>query len=434
MKLSPAARLTGRLTVPGDKSISHRAAIIASLAEGSSNIQNYSSSQDCASTLACLRSLGVSVEQRGSRVRIEGRGALGYSEPQVALDCGNSGSTMRMLAGVLAAQDFESVLTGDNSLRSRPMQRVVEPLSLMGARIVTDNGKPPMRIAGSTKLRAIRYELPVPSAQVKSCILLAALNAEGFSEVIEARGPTRDHTERMLKWFGVPAEIHPLPVNTIGLRGPVRFSAREIMIPGDISSAAFFIGAAALLSGSDLTIEGVGLNPTRSRLISLLQSLGCAIETTGEHEVCNEPIGNVTIRGGDCSNSSQLPVRLEGEVIAELIDELPLLAVIGCQLTGGLEIRDATELRSKETDRIAATVINLRAMGADVEEFSDGFRVSGQTRLRGASLSTFGDHRIAMAFAVAALIAAGESQLDDPGCVGVSFPEFFDLLDSVIER
>src|SRR6185312_1606925 len=320
----------------------------------------------------------------------------------------------------------------DDSLRRRPMNRIVDPLRLMGATVSGDDGRPPLRISGSTRLKAIRYELPVASAQVKSCILLAALNATGRTEVIETRGSTRDHTERMLQWFGV--SVTTASGREISLDGPVHFRGRDVFIPGDISSAAFLIAAAALVPNSDLLIEGVGLNPTRTRVLTLLQSLGVSIEVNNEREISNEPIGSIRIRGGDIAASSRNRVRLEGSLITDLIDELPLLAVVGSQLPSGLEIREARELRFKETDRIAATVLNLRAMGAEVDEFDDGLAVAGPTRLRGAKLQSLGDHRIAMAFAIAACIADGESELDDAACVNVSFPEFFELFDSVVER
>ena len=425
--------------MPGDKSISHRAAIIAALAEGSSHLSNYSASLDCASTLSCLRRLGVSVEQDGGDVRIVGRGALGLEAPVAALDCGNSGSTMRMLAGVLAGQGFDSVLTGDASLLSRPMKRIIEPLELMGARIVSEAGRPPLGIAGANPLKPIRYQLPIASAQVKSCVLLAGLHAEGRTEVVETSGRTRDHTERMLRWFGVPVETRVTAdealANMIRIHGPVRFPARDVNIPGDISSAAFLIAAAALLAGSDLEIRDVGLNPTRAQFVSMLVSLGLDIEVSAVREDCNERFGILIVRGREMvpqgSSGSNI---VAGPMIVQLIDELPVLAVLGTQLPGGIEIRDAAELRLKETDRIAATVSNLRAMGAEVEEFKDGLAVAGPVRLRGAVLDSYADHRIAMAFTVAALIADGESEISGAECVAVSFPEFFELLNSIVEH
>jgi 3-phosphoshikimate 1-carboxyvinyltransferase len=432
MRIRPARRLHGRLRVPGDKSISHRAAIIAAMANGSSTLNSYSSSVDCASTLECLRSLGVDIEQKRNEVQVTGRGTGGFIEPRVPLDCGNSGSTMRMLAGALAGQPFRAVLTGDNSLCSRPMKRIVEPLELMGARIHTEAGSPPLTIQGARPLKPLRYALPVASAQVKSCILLAGLNADGRIEVVESHGPTRDHTERLLSWFGVP--IKTQSANTIVLNGPVHYQASEVDIPGDISSAAYLIVAAALLPGSELKIEAVGLNHTRAHILSLLRSFGFEIEETNVFESCNEPRGDLIISGsGKEAPGTGGPARLDGSVIAGLIDELPLVAVLATQLPKGLEIRDAGELRLKETDRIAATVANLRAMGAEVEEFEDGLAIGGATSLRGAQLNAFGDHRIAMAFTLAALLAEGESQLEGAECVGISFPEFFELLGSVTE-
>src|SRR5436190_6703936 len=428
MRILPAARITGRLSVPGDKSISHRAAIIAALADGWSSLSNYSTSQDCAATLSCLRQLGIIIEQQGNDARVKGQGVRGLTKARVPLDCGNSGSTMRMLAGVLAGQNFDSVLTGDDSLRARPMRRIIEPLGLMGANIHSEEGRPPLTIEGSARLNPLHYELPVASAQVKSCILLAGLNADGRTEVVETLGPTRDHTERMLRWFGIPLETRApgpdMDANTIVIDGPGRYQARDVDIPGDISSAAFLIAAAALLPGSNLVVEQVGLNPTRAQLIPLLRSLGFAVEIAGERELCNEPRGDISATSHTVTFSqSDRPASLRGARIAQLIDELPLLAVVGTQLSDGLEIRDAAELRYKETDRIAATVTNLRAMGAEVEEHEDGLTIGGPASLRGARLQSFGDHRIAMAFTVAALLANGESELEGAECVAVSFPE-----------
>ncbi|MGI8897843.1 MAG: 3-phosphoshikimate 1-carboxyvinyltransferase [Pyrinomonadaceae bacterium] len=434
MKITPARRINGRVQLPGDKSISHRAAIIAALANGTSRITNFSSSEDCAATLSCLRQLGVSIQSEGSTVIVEGAGEAGLRAPNEALYCGNSGSTMRMLAGVLAGQDFSSTLTGDSSLNSRPMQRIIEPLQLMGAELGSENGKPPLTIKGRKPLKPIRYELPVASAQVKSCVLLAGLNAEGRTEVIERGGETRDHTERMLKWFGVPIERSM--EGAISIEGPRSFAARDVRVPGDISSAAFLIAAAGLLPESNLDVEDVGLNPTRTMFVSMLRSLGVMIEIIDRQEDGHEPAGGVRVKG-KLSAESPSPVDstlVRGNLIAQLIDELPLLAVVGTQIPGGVEIRDAAELRRKESDRIASTVKNLRAMGAEVEEFEDGLAVHGRAQLRGAMLDSYGDHRIAMTFAVAALTAEGDSEIAGAECVGVSFPDFFTVLESLVER
>jgi 3-phosphoshikimate 1-carboxyvinyltransferase len=443
----------GRVRVPGDKSISHRAAMLAALCEpgGRTRVENFASSEDCASTLRCLAQLGVVVRRDGEAVEIDGAGLRLPRAAAEPLDCGNSGTTMRLLAGILAGQPFTSTLTGDESLRSRPMRRVIAPIELMGARATSEDGRAPLKIEGRRPLRAINYELPVASAQVKSCVLLAGLNAEGRTGVVERRGATRDHTERLLEWLGVRLERSHSSgegagdmggeagatdrPNTFSVEGGQTPRARDIEVPGDISSAAFLLVAASLLAGSDLRIERVGLNPTRSRIVHTLRSLGADIRTRNEREGSNEPLGDLVVRGAVRLAPARVGANvIRGEVIANLIDELPVLAVAGTRVEGGLEIRDAAELRVKETDRVSATAENLRAMGAEVEEFEDGLRVAGPVRLRGARVRSFGDHRIAMAFAVAALAAEGDTEIDDASCARISFPEFFDLLDSIAVR
>ena len=435
------------MSLPGDKSISHRAAVLAALARGRGRLENFSTSEDCARTLLCLGQLGVHIERDGTEVIIEGVGLDGLRAPTRPLDCGNSGSTMRMMAGVLAGQDFVSTLSGDESLRSRPMERIIKPLELMGARVVSEDGRAPLRITGSRRLRGISYEMPVASAQLKSCILLAGLNSEGRTRVIEEQGATRDHTERMLRWFGV--EVSGLTVEDKGIIKEAitiedcpQFDAQNGIIPGDISSAAFFIAATALLPGSKLRLNQVGLNPSRTQLFAALRSLGVDVRPEMARrggrlpEDFNEPFGDVSVTGG-AGLAPLEPGRsnvLRGALISQLIDELPVLAVLGSQVMGGISIRDATELRVKESDRISATVQNLRAMGAEVIEHDDGLTINQRTTLRGARLNAHGDHRIAMAFAIAALIAEGESEIVGADCVRVSFPEFFELLESVVER
>jgi 3-phosphoshikimate 1-carboxyvinyltransferase len=427
------------MRVPGDKSISHRAAMLAALAHGSSSVKNFSSSADCAATLSCLRALGVSIETEGAELVITGVGNDGLREPKEPLDCGNSGTTMRLLAGILAGQDFASTLKGDASLSSRPMQRIIEPLQMMGANITSNDGRAPLVIQGHSGLKPISYELLVASAQVKSCILLAGLNAAGRTEVIENE-PTRDHTERMLRSFGVQvdtgdAKREGLNAQLVAVNGPARLNSRDVLVPGDVSSAAYFVAAAALLPNSSLEISHVGVNPTRALFLKQMRALGLDVEVTADSDN-QEPVGTIRARGSGQKRSAQSnsPATIQGLVVPQLIDELPLLAVVGSQIEGGLEIRDAAELRVKESDRIATTVQNLRAMGADVEEFDDGLRVAGPTRLRGAKIEPHGDHRIAMAFSVAGLLADGETEINEPECVAVSFPEFFDLLESVVER
>jgi 3-phosphoshikimate 1-carboxyvinyltransferase len=444
MRIKPAQRIDGQLRLPGDKSVSHRAAIISARARGRTRITNFSTSEDCSATLHCLRRLGVSIERQENTVSVEGAGIDGLRATTEALDCGNSGSTMRLLAGALAGQNFASTLVGDDSLSQRPMRRIIEPLEQMGARIEAKNMRAPLRITGRAPLAPILYEMPVASAQVKSCVLLAGLNAEGRAGVIESNAATRDHTERMLRWFGVEvltesaARGDAQTQTIITLEGLSQPQARDVLVPGDISSAAFFIVAASLLPNSTLRLEGVGLNPTRARILETLRALGANVYVADAREQCNEEVGDIEIKGtaralAPLSGKAGANI-LRGAVIAQLIDELPILAVLGTQVEGGLEILDAAELRVKETDRIRACVENLRRMGANVEEREDGLKINGPAQLRGARLESYGDHRIAMAFAVAALTASEESEISGAECVGVSFPEFFALLDSVVVR
>ena len=429
MKLSPARRISGHLQLPGDKSISHRAALIAALASGRSEISNFSTARDCASTVACLRDLGASIEQTDERLIFSGGQKL--VAPSRPLDCGNSGSTLRILTGVLAGHDLTAELIGDESLSSRPMQRIIEPLELMGAKIESTDGKAPLKIQGSAQLTPITYKLPVASAQVKSAILFAGLNANGRTTVIET-SPSRDHTERLFNGFGVPVKTdQDLSVSIVG---PARLSGSAITIPGDVSSAAYFVAAAMLLPGSDLTIERVGLNPTRAAFLDVLKSWGADISVTDVQSERNEPFGTIQVRGGINRSATERERTLRGSLIPALIDELPLLAVVGSQIEGGIQIRDARELRLKESDRLATTATNLRAMGAKVEEFEDGLSVSGPAKLRGAQVDSHLDHRIAMAFSVAALLAEDETEIAGSECVAISFPEFFSLLDSLAVR
>lgn len=426
MKLRPVPRIKGSIRLPGDKSISHRAALIAGVATGPSQLKNFSTSRDCGSTLACLEQLGVGVNRSTNNITIEPPPQL--CAPARPLDCGNSGSTMRMLAGILAGTNFSSELTGDDSLSSRPMKRIIEPLEKMGARVEASDGKPPLRIEGRSALNAIAYKMPVASAQVKSCILFAGLNAKGQTTVIEPIR-TRDHTERLFNGFGVPIEV---TATTVTIDGPARFIGGEMTIPGDISSAAYFLAAAMLLPNSELTIEDVCLNPTRTEFVSLLKSRGGDIETTVTRTDRNEPSGTVKVNTRALARTRNHPLVIDKDSAAALIDELPLVAVVGSQW-GGVEIRGAAELRVKETDRISATARNLRAMGAEVQEFDDGLFVNGPAQLRGAAIESFGDHRIAMAFSIAALVANGPSEISDASCVDISFPEFFDLLQQLVE-
>ena len=430
MKISKANRIRGKITLPGDKSISHRAAIFSALSEGAAKVSNFGTSADCAATVKCLQKLGVKIERSGSELVVEGVGKSGLRRPDVDLDCENSGTTMRLMAGVLAGRGFESVLTGDESLQKRPMKRVIDPLVSMGAEIESSDGRAPLRISGKSRLTAIDYEPAAASAQLKSCVLLAGLNADGVTTVFE-KTPTRDHTERMFRWLGVDVNEEKLDDGVrLSVSGDARLKARDISVPSDLSSAAFFIVAAAFLDGSELTMPNVGFNPSRKAVVDVLKGLGIDIEASNEREVCNEPVADLIVKGSKDGGNLGLTV-LSGGVIANLIDEIPILAVAGSQMKGGLEVRDARELRIKESDRIAAIVENLRRMGASVEEFEDGFRVE-RSHLKGAVIDSFGDHRIAMAFAVAGLFAEGETEIIGAESAAVSFPAFFDTLAGVI--
>jgi len=427
MKITRASNLSGRLTMPGDKSMSHRAAMFAAIAEGTTKIGNFAASADCASTLGCLSALGIGVEREGSNVTVKGAGKNGFTKPKSDLDCGNSGTTMRLMAGILSGQRFESVLTGDESLQKRPMKRVIDPLTQMGASIASENGCAPLRIKGSG-LAGLEYRLPVASAQIKSCVLLAGLFADGETTVIEPT-PTRDHTERMLRWFGCELiEETADSGKRITISGDHVLKANDFVVPGDVSSSAFFLVAAACLPGSSLVLENVGLNPSRIAVIDALKRFGANIDIQNERIACNEPVGDIAV-SGLIAQSGESHV-LKGEIIANLIDEIPILAVFGTQLDGGLEIRDAGELRVKESDRITSVVTNLRAMGAEVSEFEDGLKVE-RSNLTAAAIDSFGDHRIAMAFAVAGLLATGETEIIGADCAAVSYPSFFEDLASV---
>ncbi len=426
-KIKPARRLLGSVRFPGDKSISHRYAMLTALAEGPSEIHYFSSSADCRSTLGCLEKLGVKIERRDEIVTVHGAGLQGLRQPPGALDAGNSGSTMRMLAGILAGQSFRSVITGDASLSRRPMKRVIDPLTRMGARIQSAAGDlPPLEIEGGPggSLRPIRYELPIPSAQVKSAILLAGLFAEGETQIIEPI-PTRDHTEIALEEMGAEIGRHR---STIVLRGRPRLAAKKLYVPGDLSSAALFLVAGLLVPESNLTLQNVGLNPTRTAILDLLVPMG------GRAKVLNVEMLNGELLGDLHVESSRLQGgEISPKAIPALVDELPVLAVLGTQTERGLSFRGAAELRVKESDRISAVAENLRHMGAEVEEFPDGLRVAGQQTLYAAEIESHGDHRIAMAFAIAGLIAQGVTVIRDSACVDISFPNFFETLDRVTE-
>ena len=418
--IQPAGNIAGSVRLPGDKSISHRYAMLASIAKGRTRLRNFSTGADCASTLACVRALGCEVTHSDGMVEIEGRGAA-LSAPSTALDCGNSGSTMRMLSGILAGQPFECELIGDESLSGRPMKRVIAPLTEMGAKITSRDGYPPLRIAGGA-LRPIEYKLPVASAQVKSAVLLAGLYAPGETVVVEPIR-TRDHTELALRAFGVGISRSG---NTISLRGGQQLQGIDAEVPGDISSAAFFLCAAALFPKSNLVIDGVGMNPTRAVLLDVLAAMGAKTKVLKLEEHNHELVGLISVEPGELKGTT-----ISGGTTAAVIDEVPVLAAIAPYTSDGMIIKDAGELRVKESDRLAAIAENLRAMGAQLEEQPDGLTIPGGQKLRGAEINSHGDHRIAMAFAVAALRAQGQTRIHGASSARISFPEFFHLLQQL---
>lgn len=418
--LNPVKAIDGRLTVPGDKSISHRALMLAAAAEGESRITGLSAGADVQSTRQCLQQLGVAIQAEGNNVLVHGKGFTGLRPAPQALDAGNSGTTMRLLSGIVAGCPFTTMMHGDASLSRRPMKRIIEPLQRMGARLAaTPAGTAPLTIQGGN-LQGMRYEMPIASAQVKSCILFAGLQAEGETIVIEPQS-TRDHSERMLAAMG--ADLY-ITANAVTIR-PGRLQPAMINVPGDFSSAAFFIAAAALLPHSDLTLTNINFNPTRIGLLRVMQEMGAQIDDIEELGASTgEPLANLRVRYSPLQATA-----LNSQQIPQLIDEIPILAVLATQAEGQTYITGAQELRVKESDRLAALAKNLLAMGARVEELPDGLIITGPTRLRGAAIDSFGDHRIAMAFAIAGLCADSATTILHAECAAISFPGFFELLE-----
>ena len=422
----PARNVHGSLRLPGDKSISHRYGMLAAFAEGVSRFTNFSTGADCASTLSCMESLGAKINRINNEA-VEITGVAGCVTPSNhSLDCGNSGSTMRMVSGLLAPQQGDFTLVGDDSLSRRPMERIRKPLEAMSARLTLTDGHAPLMIHGSP-LHPIDYTTPVPSAQVKTCVLLAGLQTTGTTTVREAVR-TRDHSELALRAFGATLTR---TIDSVSISGPQSLHAIDAAVPGDISSAAFFLCAAALFPGSALLLDSLGLNPTRATLLDVLTALGAHIAVLNLEEKNAELVGTVQISSPPEGLGS---TAVSGALAAQLIDELPVLAAIAPYTSGGIRIRDAKELRVKESDRIDLIVKNLRAMGAEVAEFEDGVDVPGGQTLHGAAIDSGGDHRIAMAFSVAALRANGETVIKGSESAAISFPEFFNLLDLVAER
>jgi 3-phosphoshikimate 1-carboxyvinyltransferase len=423
----PARTIRGSVELPGDKSISHRYGMLSGIAEGPSRIENYSTGADCASTLGCMRALGVNWERKSDGhnvIEVQGHG-LALAAPATPLDCGNSGSTMRMLSGIVAGQSFPSQMIGDESLSRRPMERVIKPLSAMGAQIESQQGKPPLRITGGP-LKPIDYKMPVASAQVKSCLLFAGLFTDGETRVEESVR-TRDHGEVALRAFGVELQRKKVGEGSeVRIRGGQRLHGIEARVPGDLSSAAFFLCAAALFPGSQLTLPNLLMNPTRARLLDILMQMGLHISVTQLEEIHGEMVGSLQIEGAKLKGTT-----IAGADSAALIDEIPVLAAIAPFTEQGIEVRDAKELRVKESDRISSVATNLLKMGAQVTEFEDGLNIPGGQTLRGAELDSFGDHRIAMAFAIAALRAEGETVIQGAESAAISYPAFFENLEEL---
>jgi 3-phosphoshikimate 1-carboxyvinyltransferase len=418
-------KIEGEIFLPGDKSISHRAIMLGSIAQGETRIKGFSDCADCRNTVKAFLKLGIEIKEHSEgELTVYGQGLKGLTCPREIIDAGNSGTTMRLLSGILAGQDFTSTITGDEYLLKRPMRRIILPLREMGAKISSpDDNHPPLTIVGQ-KLKAIDYHSPIASAQVKSCIILAGLYAKGRTSVTEP-SPSRDHTERMLKYLGAPLKIRG---TTVSIEGLFKLEAKPITIPGDISSAAFFIIACLLLQNSKIKIKGVGINPTRTGIIDVLKQMGAKIIIENVHEICGEPVADLIVK-----SSTLRGTKIGGDLIPRIIDEIPVLAVAATQAKGITEISDAQELRVKESDRIGNVVSELSKMGASIKEKEDGMVISGGKRLLGNSVNSFGDHRMAMALVIAGLIADGETTISDVECINTSFPHFMDILNRMVE-
>ena len=421
LRIKKAKSFGGEISVPGDKSISHRAVMLAAISNGPCRVDGFLPSNDCLSTVGAIRALGIQVDildedkYGPNRLMVHGRGGK-FTPPKEDIDCGNSGTTMRLLSGILAGQKFTSALIGDESLSQRPMQRIIEPLKLMGCEIIASgkNNSAPLTINGAD-LESVRYELPIASAQVKSAIMLAGLFAKGKTTVVEPL-QTRDHTEKMLDFF----QVKTIRTNDeISIDGGQILESRDIIVPGDISSAAFWFVSAAAFSGSKLTVKNVGLNPSRNGILKILTRMGANVSESINTSGNGEEIGNVSIEGVGLKG-----IEIDGDIVPNIIDEIPIIAVAGALAEGKTVIKDAAELRVKESDRISAVAGNLRAMGADVKETDDGMVINGGKPLVGANIDSYGDHRIAMAFSVAGLFAEGETVINNPECIAVSYPNF----------
>ena len=420
--VNPIEKIQGKISVPGDKSISHRAVMLSGISQGKSRIKGFLRGEDCLSTIACFRGLGIDIQEKNQEIHITGKGLHGLSEPKDILDAGNSGTTMRLLSGILAGQNFLSIITGDDSLKKRPMDRIANPLREMGAAIDGRCGGSlaPLVIRGGG-LQGMDYTLPVPSAQVKSAVLLAGLYAEG-NIIVREKSISRDHTERMLRFLGgnIKTEKGVITLKSSNLEG------QEIEVPGDISSAAFFIAAAAAFEGAHLIVEKVGLNPTRTGIIDVLRDMGADIEFDRIHKSGGEEIGDIIVRG-----RKLLGTNIDETIIPRLIDEIPVIAVIAAVAEGKTTIRGAGELKVKESNRIAAMVTELKKRGVDIKELPDGMEINGPNEIRGGVAESYQDHRIAMAMAICGLFAKEPIKIKDPECIAISFPEFEEKLKQI---
>lgn len=426
LRVRQAKKITGTVRVPGDKSISHRAVMFGALAEGVTTIEGFLPGADCLSTISCFRRLGIEIEQQGDKVTVHGKGWYGLREPLQHLDVGNSGTTIRLMSGIMATQPFHVVMEGDESIAKRPMRRVIGPLRQMGAKIDgrKDGEFTPLSIRGG-KLEAIAYQSPVASAQVKSAILLAGLQANGVTSVTEPH-LSRDHTERMLQAFGVSVVRDGL---TVSVEGGQKLTGRAISVPGDISSAAFLIAAVMVVPGSSLLIENVGINPSRTGIIDVVKAMGGSLELLNERVVNEEPVADLLVTHSDLHG-----IEIAGDIIPRLIDEIPVIAVMATQAKGKTVIRDAEELKVKETDRIATVVSQLSKFGGRVTPTEDGMIIEGETPLTGAVIDSMGDHRIGMAMAIAGLAATGETGIENEEAIDVSFPGFHELLTRISQQ
>lgn len=418
--------LRGEIQVPGDKSISHRSVMFGAIAEGTTTVEGFLLGDDCLATIDCFRKLGVKIDVDGTNVKVESAGMDAWEEPKEVLYTGNSGTTTRLMLGILAGTKLHTIMTGDASIGKRPMRRVVDPLRQMGAQIAGRDGGQftPIAIQG-TELAAIDYTMPVASAQVKSAILLAGLGAKGTTIVRESE-VSRDHTERMLRQFGAKVEVRD---GVVSFEGGQKLKGTHVNVPGDISSAAFFLVAGAIAQDSEVVLKNVGVNETRAGIINVLQAMGAEMDVVLEDKQAAEPTATITVRTSNLKGTV-----IEGAIIPRLIDEIPVLALLATQAQGKTVIKDAEELKVKETDRITAVVTELKKLGADIEATDDGMVINGPTKLHGASLQSYGDHRIGMMAAVASLITDGLIILDDAACIAVSYPEFFGHIDLLINK